>query len=156
MFVILEYIVCLCLTALTEDFPCFFLSCKANARVKPAKTGHSPHLSQFLCCSMYFLCFSMYYYVVLCIVCFVSFSVLFFYFCALNYCHRVATQLQLNITYLIISLWKALYYKRVFDINKRSGLQNVTISYCSRTALLIWITHVKMRFYFNSGVFIVQ
>ena len=38
---------------LTEVFPCFFLSCKANARVKPAKTGHGPH--SFLCCSMYCL-----------------------------------------------------------------------------------------------------
>ena len=28
---------------LTEDFPCFFLSCKANTRVKLAKTGHGPH-----------------------------------------------------------------------------------------------------------------
>jgi len=26
-------------------FPCFSLSCKANARVKPAKTGHCPHSS---------------------------------------------------------------------------------------------------------------
>jgi len=25
---------------LTEVFPCFFLSCKANARLKVAKTGH--------------------------------------------------------------------------------------------------------------------
>ena len=31
---------------LTEVFPCFFLSCKANARVKPAKTGHGPHSSK--------------------------------------------------------------------------------------------------------------
>jgi hypothetical protein len=30
---------------LTEGFPCFFLSCKANARVKLAKTGHGPHSS---------------------------------------------------------------------------------------------------------------
>jgi hypothetical protein len=30
---------------LTEVFPCFFLSCKANARVKPAKMGHGPHSS---------------------------------------------------------------------------------------------------------------
>ena len=29
----------------TEVFPCFFLSCKANDRVKPAKTGHGPHSS---------------------------------------------------------------------------------------------------------------
>jgi hypothetical protein len=31
---------------LTEAFPCFFLSCKANARVKPAKTGHGQHSAQ--------------------------------------------------------------------------------------------------------------
>jgi len=30
---------------LTEVYPCFFLSCKANARVKPAETGHGPHSS---------------------------------------------------------------------------------------------------------------
>jgi hypothetical protein len=57
-------IACLCMTTLTEGFPCFFFSCKANARVKPGKTGHGPHCSKFLCCSMYCLCC-----VVLCIVC---------------------------------------------------------------------------------------
>jgi hypothetical protein len=30
---------------LNEVIPCFFLSCKANARVKPAKMGHSSHSS---------------------------------------------------------------------------------------------------------------
>jgi hypothetical protein len=30
---------------LTEVFPCFFLICKANARVKLAKTGHGPRSS---------------------------------------------------------------------------------------------------------------
>ena len=30
-------------TTLTEVFPCFSLSCKANARVILAKTGHEPH-----------------------------------------------------------------------------------------------------------------
>jgi hypothetical protein len=34
---------------LTEVFPCFFLSCKANARVKLAKTGHGPHSSTLAC-----------------------------------------------------------------------------------------------------------
>jgi nitric oxide reductase large subunit len=29
----------------TEVFPCFFLSCKANARVYLAKTGYGPHSS---------------------------------------------------------------------------------------------------------------
>ena len=35
----------LCMTTLTEVFLCFFLSCKAKARVKPAKTEHGPHSS---------------------------------------------------------------------------------------------------------------
>ena len=38
-------IVCLCMTTLTKVIPCFSLSCKANAKVKPAKTGHGPHSS---------------------------------------------------------------------------------------------------------------
>ena len=71
---------------LTEVFPCFFLSCKANARVNLAKTGHGPHSPKLLCCPMYF--------------CFVSFCVLFLCKCVLYYCHRVTTQLQLiNISY---------------------------------------------------------
>jgi hypothetical protein len=43
---------------LTEVFPCSFLSCKANARVKLAKTGHGRHSSTLVC-----IC------VVLCYVC---------------------------------------------------------------------------------------
>jgi len=38
-------IVCSCRATLTEVFRCFILSCKANASVKPAKTGHGPHSS---------------------------------------------------------------------------------------------------------------
>ena len=59
----------------------------------------------FLRCSMYFC-------VVLCIVCFVTFPVLFVCTCVLNNCHRVATQLQFNISYhifiiiiIIIIIW---------------------------------------------------
>jgi len=72
---------------LTEVFPCFFLSCKANARVKLAETGHGPHSSKL---------------VVICVVLllFVLFYVLFVCKCVLYYCHRVTTQLQLaNISY---------------------------------------------------------
>ena len=36
---------CHSLATLTEVFPCFFLSCKANARVYLAKTGHGRHSS---------------------------------------------------------------------------------------------------------------
>jgi hypothetical protein len=66
LFMSIQYIwiVCLCMATQTEVFPCFLLSCKANARVKPAKTGHGPHYSKFLCCSVYCL-----FCVVLCIVC---------------------------------------------------------------------------------------
>ena len=69
---------------LTEVFPCFFLGCKANARVKLAKTGHGPHSSKlivialfcrFLCCSVVivlyccYLCCSVIIYVAVCTVC---------------------------------------------------------------------------------------
>ena len=66
---------------LAEIFPCIFVSCKANSRVQLTKTGHGPHSSQN--------CF-----VLLCIVCFVSFCVLFVCKCVLYYCYRVSTQLQ--------------------------------------------------------------
>jgi hypothetical protein len=101
LFYVCILIVWLCMATLTEVLPCFFLSCKVNAMVKPAKTEHGPHSFKFLCCSMYFLCCSMYFCVVLCIVCFVSFSVLFAYICVLYDRHRVATQLQLNIYHII-------------------------------------------------------
>ena len=49
---------------LTGVFPCFFLTCKANARVKTRKDRARPALLQNLCCSMYCL-----FCVVLCVVC---------------------------------------------------------------------------------------
>ena len=66
--------------------PCFSLSCKANARVKIAKTGHSPHSSQLV--------------VIVLLLLFVLFYVLFVCKCVLYHRHRVYTQLQLtNIPY---------------------------------------------------------
>jgi len=71
-------IVRLCMTTLTEVFPCFFLSCKAKCQGKTRKDGARPPLLLifvlfyvffvlfyvFLCCSMYCLFCD-----VLCIVC---------------------------------------------------------------------------------------
>jgi len=72
-------IVCLCIfivlaschssATLAEVFPCFFLSCKANARVKLAKMGHGAHSSKMfvlfyvlfvLCRSVYCVCVNVY------------------------------------------------------------------------------------------------
>ena len=75
-------IVCLCMATLTEVFPCFFLGCKGNARVKRERRGTARTLPNFC--------------VVLCIVCFVSFCVLFVCICVLYYCHLVSTHLQLT------------------------------------------------------------
>jgi hypothetical protein len=78
-------------TTLTEVFPCFFLSCKADAGEEIRKDAARSALFQNFC-------------VVLCIVCFVLFCVLFVCKCVLYYCHRrVATQLQLTNIYHIIS-----------------------------------------------------
>jgi len=54
---------------LIEVFPCFFLSCKANARVQLDKTGHGQHSSKIVVLlnvlfvlyrSMYCLCVNVY------------------------------------------------------------------------------------------------
>jgi len=48
---------------LTEVFPCFFLSCKANAKVKLAKTGHGLHSS-----TLFVICVVRLLFVLLCIL----------------------------------------------------------------------------------------
>jgi hypothetical protein len=52
------------MATLTEVFPCFFLSCKTNARVKPAKSGLLIfllfHVLFVLCPSLYCLCVYVY------------------------------------------------------------------------------------------------
>ena len=51
---------------LTEVFPCFFLSCKANARVKLAKTGHGPHSSTLVVICVVRLSFVLFYVLFVC------------------------------------------------------------------------------------------
>ena len=67
-------------TTLTEVFPCFFLGCKANARVILAKTRHGLHSSKI---------------VVLFYVLFVLYRSMYC-LCVNVYCHRATTQLQLT------------------------------------------------------------
>jgi hypothetical protein len=86
-------------------FPVLFPHLWGKYQGKTRKNGTRPAL--FLIVVLFYvlfvLCFSMYCCVVLCIVCFVTFSVLFVWICVLSGSHRVATQLQLNISYHIIS-----------------------------------------------------
>ena len=51
---------------LTEVFPCFFLTCKANARLKLAKTGHGPHSSTLVCICVVRLLFVLFYALFVC------------------------------------------------------------------------------------------
>jgi hypothetical protein len=81
---------------LTEIFPCFFLSCTANGRVKLAKAGHGPHSTTLVCiCVVRMLLFVLFGCYLYC-----SMQCL----CVNVYCHRVTTQLQLiNIIIIIIN-----------------------------------------------------
>ena len=84
---------------LTEVFPYFFLICKANARVKLAKTGHGPHSSKLV---VFVLCY-----------------ILFACKCVLYYCHRVTTQLQLTcIIYISYNLLVSSFTFLVLECSK--------------------------------------
>jgi hypothetical protein len=51
---------------LTEVFPCIFLSCKENARVKLAKTGHVSHSSKLVVICVVRLLFVLFYVLFVC------------------------------------------------------------------------------------------
>jgi hypothetical protein len=51
---------------MTEVFPCFFLSFKANARVKLAKMGHGPHSSTLVVICVVRLLFVLFYVLFVC------------------------------------------------------------------------------------------
>ena len=103
---------------LTEAFPCFFLSCKANARVKLAKTGHGPHSS-----TLFVICVVM--------LLFVLLYVLFVCKCVLYYCHRVTTQLQLT----NISLYQSNIEAHLCNHCCSGKAINITYSECVSVAL---------------------
>ena len=74
-------------STLTVVFPCFFLSCNANARVYLVNTGHGPHSSLIVLFHALIVLF----YVLF--VSIVLFYVLFVCKRVLYCCHRVSTQL---------------------------------------------------------------
>ena len=51
----------ICSTTLTEVFPCFFLGCEANGKVKLVKTGHGPHSSTLVVICVVLLLFVLFY-----------------------------------------------------------------------------------------------
>ena len=51
---------------LTEVYPCFFLSCKANARVKTRKDGARPALYHISCICVVWLLFVLFYVLFVC------------------------------------------------------------------------------------------
>ena len=94
--IIIIIIICLCIFivptgTLRLPWPKLF---RAFSSVVRQMSGYTPQ-RRGTACTLPNFC------VVLCIVCFVSFRVLFVCKCVLYYCHRVATQLQLtNISYI--------------------------------------------------------
>jgi hypothetical protein len=106
--------VCLFMTALTEFsvlYPQLWGKCHGDTR----KDGARPALF-LIFMLLYVFC------VVLCIVCFMTFPVLFLCICVLNNCHRVTTKLQLNMSYHII-------YEKGREY--RGGLGSCSVTYLS-------------------------
>jgi hypothetical protein len=82
---------------LTAGFPCFFLSSKANAKGMTRKDGARPALFQNFC-------------VVLCILCFVSFSVLFVCKCVLPPGDYPIAVNKYIVSYIIYHIYIISYY----------------------------------------------
>jgi hypothetical protein len=91
-----------CAATLTEGFPCFFLSCKANSRVQIAKTGHGPHFTNQLIFYCYVLLI-FYCYVWLIFYCYVCFVLCILCIACVNVYCTTATGCQPNCSYIYIS-----------------------------------------------------
>ena len=105
---------------LTENFPYFFISCKANVKVQLAKTGHGPHSSQL---GNNFLGFESQkaFQSKLLIVLFYA---MFVCKCVLYYCHRVSTQFQLtNISIWILGKISSHKFANMLNKIKKSNIQ---------------------------------
>ena len=115
-----------CSATLTEVFPCFFLTCKANATVYLAKTGHGPHSSKM----------------------FVFFYVLFVLFrsvyclCANVYC-TTATGWQPNCSWQIYHIININIYLIFFTLRRYLSVNTFTFYTAVRlSASIIWFAQV--------------
>jgi hypothetical protein len=114
-------------------FPLLYGKCQGKTR----KDGLWPTLFIILCCSMYFC-------VVLCIICFVPFSVLFVYTCVLNYCHRVATQLHLNVYHIVYHIYHVVYHTKSYHIS------SYHITYYITSYIISYIiSYTVLQLFFN-------
>ena len=121
-----------------------FLSCKANARVKPAKTRHGPHTSKLLCCSVccFVLCRSVY---CVCVCTYV-----------LYYCHRVTTQLQLtnisyHISYIVSCRISYISHHIIYHIISYHITSHHIIYRISYRIIYITSYHISYHIYFTTS-----
>jgi hypothetical protein len=130
------------MTTLTEVFPCFFLSCKANARVKPAETGHRPHNSLVVVLFYVFFCVSIY-----CLFCNVP-CIVCVYMCTEQLPPGGYSILQLNISYHNLPL-KCIAY-RVIAIPRFCSC-HVSIMLTHVVQSLVWITCEQFNRFFQDA-----
>ena len=93
-----------------------FLSCKANDRVKLAKSGPGPHLFRIVICVVLVIVLCYCLYAALLLLCCTVIVLLCYYLChpmywscVLYHCHRVLTQLQSTNISIYIQISTAVY-----------------------------------------------
>jgi hypothetical protein len=125
---------------LTEVFPWFFLSCKANARVKLAKTEHGPHSTTLVCICVVRMFFFSLFVLFGCYLCCSMYCL-----CVNVYCLRVTTQLQLINKYNIyIFLRSHKFYKLYYILCNTYNISNIIFHlWFSYFFLLVYVKAVK-------------
>jgi hypothetical protein len=112
---------------LPEVFPCFSLSCKANARVKLTKTGHGQHSSKFVICVVLFVIL-----VVLLLI--VLFCIMFVCKCVLYCCQQVSTNCRWQIYHIINMRWHWL---------------TLTLSHWQNNSRTLFIISIVFKYLYN-------
>jgi hypothetical protein len=96
---------------LTEVFPCFFLSCKENARVKPANTGHGTHSSRIFVLFCVLFCVNVFCTVLYCTVLYCTVLYCTVLYCTVLYCTVLyRTVMYCTVLYCTVLCCTVLYY----------------------------------------------